>query len=211
MLVAGPTPRGRKIGLLFPIILSALLLAFPAIAGDTIGGSADNAASDIVISVHQAEIRGTAGAMTATGGYARIENTGHQDVTLVSVDAGFATKSEIHTMIAEDGVMKMRRLEGGFVIPAHGEALLRPGGNHLMFIGLTGAMKPGSLQQIILHFDNGEMVSVMAAVKKPADIGTGHDHSGTSSDHSGTGHDHSGTIPDHSDASADARKMRSDS
>jgi hypothetical protein len=80
-----------------------------------------------------------------------------------------------------------------------------------MFIGLTGAMKPGSLQQIILHFDNGEMVSVMAAVKKPADIGTDHDHSGTSPDHSGTGHDHSGTSPDHSDASADARKMRSDS
>ena len=211
--------------MLFPIILSALLLAFPAIAGDTIGGSADNAASDTVISVHQAEIRATAGAMTATGGYARIENTGHQDVILVRVDAGFATKSEIHTMIAEDGVMKMRRLEGGFVIPAHGEALLRPGGNHLMFIGLTGAMKPGSLQQIILHFDNGEMVSVMAAVKKPADIGTGHDHSdtsfdhsgtahdhsGTNSDHSGTAHDHSGTSSDHSDASADARKMRSDS
>ena len=204
MLVAGLNPPGRKIGLLVSIILSALLLAFPAIAGDTVGGSADNAASDTVISVHQAEIRATAGAMTATGGYARIENTGHQDVTLVSIDAGFATKSEIHTMIAEDGVMKMRRLEGGFVIPAHGEALLRPGGNHLMFIGLSGAMKPGSLQQIILHFDNGEMVSVMAAVKKPADIGTGHDHSGT-------GHDHSGTTPDHSDASADARKMRSDS
>ena len=157
MLVAGLTPLGRKIGLLFSIILSALLLAFPAVAGDTIGGSTDNAASDIVISVHQAEIRATAGAMTATGGYARIENTGHQDVTLVSVDAGFATKSEIHTMIAEDGVMKMRRLEGGVVIPAHGEALLRSGGTHLMFIGLTGAMKPGSLQQIILHFDNGEM------------------------------------------------------
>ena len=204
MLVAGLNPPRRKTGLLVSIILSALLLAFPAIAGDTVGGSADNAASDTVISVHQAEIRATAGAMTATGGYARITNTGHQDVTLVSIDAGFATKSEIHTMIAEDGVMKMRRLEGGFVIPAHGEALLRPGGNHLMFIGLTGVMKPGSLQQIFLHFDNGEMVSVMAAVKKPADIGTGHDHSGT-------GHDHSGTTPDHSDASADARKMRSDS
>lgn len=167
----------------FPIILFALLLSCPVIAGDITSDGADNAASDTFISVHEAEIRATAGAMTATGGYARIENTGHQDVTLIRIDAGFATQSEIHAMTAEDGVMKMRRLQGGLVIPAHGEALLKPGGNHLMFIGLTGAMKTGSLQLIILHFDNGITVPVMAAVKKPADIGAGRDHSGVGHDH----------------------------
>ena len=173
-------------------LLPALLLAPPA------------AASDAAISVHQAEIRATAGAMTATGGYARIVNTGHADVTLVRVDAEFAAKAEIHTMFADDGVMKMRPLEGGFVIPAHGEALLTPGDNHLMFMGLASAMKPGAMQHITLHFDDGQMVLVMAKVKKPADIG------GAAHDHSAAGHDHSGTGHDHSDAASDAVKIGSE-
>ena len=54
-----------------------------------------------------------------------------------------------------------------------------------MFMGLTGAMKPGVIQHITLHFDNGHKVLVMAKVKKPADIG------GAAHAHSGKGHDHS--------------------
>ena len=184
-MVSGRLARlSRKMRLWVFALLPAMLLAPPAAAGDA------------AISVHQAEIRATAGAMTATGGYARIVNSGHADVTLVRVDADFAAKAEIHTMFAEDGVMKMRPLEGGLVIPAHGEALLKPGGNHLMFMGLTGAMKPGAMQHITLHFDDGHTVLVMAKVKKPADIG-------------GAAHDHSGTGHDHSDASGDAMKMGS--
>ena len=157
----------RKIRLWVFALLPAVLMAPSAAAGDA------------GISVHQAEIRATAGAMTATGGYARIANSGNENVTLVRVDADFAAKSEIHMMFAEDGVMKMRPLEGGLVIPAHGEALLKPGGDHLMFMGLTGAMKPGAMQHITLHFDTGHTVSVVAKVKKPADIGgTAHAHSG---------------------------------
>ena len=56
-----------------------------------------------------------------TGGYARIVNSGHADVTLVRVDADFAAKAEIHTMFAEDGVMKMRPLRGRSAGPAHGK------------------------------------------------------------------------------------------
>ncbi len=161
-------------------LLLAMLLAPPAAAGDA------------AISVHHVEIRATAGAMTSTGGYARIVNSGHADVTLVRVDADFAAKVEIHTMFAEDGLMKMRPLEGGLVIPAHGKALLKPGGNHLMFMGLSGAMKPGAMQHITLHFDDGHTVLVKAKAKKPADI------AGAAYNHSAAGHDHSGqdtTIP----------------
>ena len=174
----------RKIRLWVFALLPAVLIAPPAVVGDS------------GVSVHQAEIRATAGTMTATGGYARIANSGNEDVTLVRVDANFAAKSEIHMMFAEDGVMKMRPLEGGLVIPAYSEALLKPGGVHLMFMGLTGAMKPGVTQHITLHFDNGRKVLVMAKVKKPADIG-------------GTAHAHSGKEHDHSDSSGDATEMGS--
>ena len=179
-----PVPLNRKIGGCFFALLQTFLLASTATAGDT------------EISVQHAEIRATFGTMTATGGYARISNSGHAAVTLVGIDVDFADKVEIHTMFVESGVMKMRPLEGGLVIPAHGEALLEPGGNHLMFMGLTGAMKPGSIQQIILRFDDGQTVSLMAKVKKPADI-------------SGARHDHSAKGHDHSDASRDKMKLGS--
>ncbi len=172
------------------ILVSAVGVAFPAVAGDRSHDISQHA----LISVHQAEIRATAGAMTATGGYARFKNVGHDDVALIRVDVEFAAKAEIHTIFAEDGVMKMRPLDGGLVIPARGEALLAPGRNHLMFMGLTAVLKPGSIRHINFHFDDGQMVSVMAKVKKPSDIdGANHDHSNrdhSSSDHAS--HDHSG-------------------
>ena len=156
------------------------------------------AAGDSEISVHQAEIRATFGSMTATGGYARISNSGHADVTLVGVEVDFADKAEIHTMFVEEGVMKMRPLEGGLVIPAHGEIMLKPGGNHLMFMGLTGSMEPGSMHHITLHFDGGETVLLIAKVKKPSDISV-------------MGHDHSTKGHGHSQALEDTMKMGSDS
>ena len=156
------------------------------------------AAGDSEISVHQAEIRATFGAMTATGGYARISNSGQEDVTLIGVNVDFADKAEIHTMFVEEGVMKMRPLEGGLVIPPHREVMLKPGGNHLMFMGLNGKMEPGSTHQITLHFDRGQRVLVIAEVKKPSDISI-------------AGHDHSAKGHGHSETSEDTMKMGSDS
>lgn len=133
-------------------------------------------ASDSQISVHQMEIRATVGGMRATGGYARIENTGNTEVTLVGLTAAFAEKAEIHTMISVDGVMKMRRLEAGLPVPAGGHALMMPGGVHLMFIGLKAAMPPESMHEVTLYFDQGDAVTVIAHVKKPADIKVTHNH-----------------------------------
>lgn len=174
MLPTLPAWFSIKIRMWFFALLSPVLLSLPATAGDA------------EVSVHQAEIRATAGAMTATGGYARITNFGPVDVRLVGVDVDFAAKAEIHTMFAKDGVMKMRPLERGLVIPAGGHAKLKPGGDHLMFMGLTTAMEPGSVQHITFVFDDGNTIMVMAHVKKPADIGGGvHDQSVAEHDHTG--------------------------
>jgi len=77
-------------------------------------------AGDMGLAIRHLEVRATAGGMTATGGYAHLENSGLSDVRLVAIEAAFAPKAEIHTMITVDGVMKMRPLEGGIVVPAGG-------------------------------------------------------------------------------------------
>ncbi len=57
--------------------------------------------------------------------------------TLVSVSTPAAERGEIHDMtMTDDGVMKMRHLADGLEIPAGGTVELKPGGMHLMFLGL---------------------------------------------------------------------------
>ena len=148
--------------------------------------SAPSMAADQHIAIGPVELRATVQGMSSTGGYVTIANHGTQDVTLIGVSADFAKKSELHTMNMVDGVMKMRRLDAGITVPAGGQAVLAPGQNHLMFMGLSGALLAGTMHKVTLFFDNGHEAVVMAHVKRPSDIGTsnhGHDHS--SGAHSG--------------------------
>ena len=136
------------------------------------------------------QIRATAPGMAVTGGYVRITNKGHADDRLVAASAGFAKRVEIHEMIHDNGVMKMRQREGGIHIPAGGTVTLKPGGLHIMFMGLGETMVPGETQEVTLEFESGHKVAVPAMVLKPADIGTEAGH-GDGHDHSHGGHNHS--------------------
>ena len=83
-------------------------------------------------------------------GYLVIKNHGTTDDRLIAVSAGISEKGEIHEMsVNADGVMTMREVKE-IVIPAGGEVALKPGGFHLMFVGLKApAVKdqkfPGTL------------------------------------------------------------------
>ena len=58
-------------------------------------------------------LNATAPGMTATGGYLGITNHGDADDALVSASAGFAARVELHEMIMDGDVMRMRQHEGG--------------------------------------------------------------------------------------------------
>lgn len=90
-----------------------------------------------------------------TAAYMRIANAGTTDRQLVSVRADFAKKTEIHTVGLQDGVMKMRPLEGGLALPAGAEITLAPGGFHIMLIGLNRALEAGAEASLALRFADG--------------------------------------------------------
>ena len=147
------------------------------------------AGSDGKIHFSPVEIRATVPGMTASGGYVVIMNHGHMADRLVEVSADFAKKAEIHEMLNDNGVMKMRQRTQGIEIPAHGKVALKPGGMHLMFMGLTQTLNAGDELEVTLTFESGHVMTVPATVKRPGDIlggGTrssmkqveGHDHSG---------------------------------
>ena len=125
------------------------------------------------------QIRATAPGIDVTGGYVAITNHGNSDDTLVAISASFAKRVELHEMTNENGVMKMRRRGDGIGIPAGETVLLKPGGLHIMFMGLTETLEPGAMREINLEFASGHKMTVPAMVLKPGDIkagGNGHSH-----------------------------------
>jgi len=116
------------------------------------------------------QIRATAPGMTATGGYLTIHNHTGQADRLLGVAVDFAAKAEIHTMLHENGVMKMRALPDGIEIPAGGMVRLAPGGMHLMLMGLSRTLEPGVRLEVELTFASGRVMRLPADVKRPGEI-----------------------------------------
>ncbi len=112
----------------------------------------DSAHSDGLIEVKKAWLRATPPSAKAAGGYLIIVNNTHNDDTLTGVNFSGARKSEVHEMKMADGVMKMRPLENGIDIPAGKSVTLKPGGYHLMFMGLKEQLKDGQNFPIMLKF-----------------------------------------------------------
>ena len=79
---------------------------------------------------------------TITAAYMTIENHTGANISLKSASTEVARTVELHKMELVDGMMKMHRVET-IDIPAGGSAELKPGGYHLMVIGLKKALKEG--------------------------------------------------------------------
>ena len=89
-----------------------------------------------------------------------VVNHGDQPDRLIGVASDLAKKVEIHTHVdAGDGVMQMRPVEGGLPIPAQSDHLLKRGGDHVMFMGLTRRVANGDTVKLTLTFEvAGEIV-----------------------------------------------------
>lgn len=73
------------------------------------------------------------------GGYMTITNTGAADDTLIDVRVAEIPRIELHLSATdENGVATMTKQEGGIPVPAGETVTLKPGGLHVMFMGLGG-------------------------------------------------------------------------
>ena len=106
----------------------------------------------------------TNGATGKTGAaFLTIVNTTDADDRLVSVESAVANMTEMHTHLEDaNGVMMMRPVENGFVVPANGTHTLKRGGDHLMMMGINAELAQDDLVTFILTFENaGPVVVVM--------------------------------------------------
>src|SRR5436305_11182457 len=85
-------------------------------------------AGDLVIT--QGWSRATPGGAKTGGGFLTIENKGSAPDKLIGASADVAGKVEVHEMAMNDGVMKMRPVEGGLTIDPGKTVKLAPSGYH---------------------------------------------------------------------------------
>lgn len=98
------------------------------------------------------------------GGYITIKNYGDEPDRLLSGVAGFAERVQIHEMKLVDDIMRMRLLPDGVEIPAGGEVVLKPGGEHVMFMGLKRPLVEGEEIRASLVFEKAGEVPVVFKV-----------------------------------------------
>ena len=111
----------------------------------------------------------------ATGAFMVIRNTGDKDVKVIKADNPVSKVTELHTHLNEGGVMKMRPVTA-IDVKAKGEAVLKPGGLHVMLIDLKAPMKEGDTVPLTLTFDDGSTKKVDARVVKPTAAPMEHKH-----------------------------------
>jgi periplasmic copper chaperone A len=113
-------------------------------------------------SIHIAQpwARATPKGATAAAGYMTITNKGTSPDRVNCVSSDASAQCQIHTMTMDNGVMKMRPVEGGLEIKPGETVTLKPGGLHVMFIDLKHPFVQGKTVEATLKFDNAGTIEV---------------------------------------------------
>jgi periplasmic copper chaperone A len=100
-------------------------------------------------------------------GFMEITNNGKEDDRFVKATATISGNVQIHEMTMDNGVMKMKELKDGLVIPAGGTVTLKPGSFHLMFMDLKEKPVEGTAFEGTLTFEKAGTVDVDYDVEAP--------------------------------------------
>ena len=115
--------------------------------------------------VRDAWVREPPGGHPIAAAYMIIVNNSDAETALVSAEASAVERIEIHSMMHEDGKMRMRQVEQ-VSLPAGGQVVLESGGLHLMLMGLSNPPRAGDSIDLTLRFADGSVRGVSASVRK---------------------------------------------
>ncbi len=108
--------------------------------------------------------RETAIGIKVGSGYLYIINHGNIPDRLISVSTKGVQTTEIHSMAVVNDIMKMEKMHHGIEIPGNGEVTLKPGGDHIMFMGLSQPFKRGDKISAKLTFEKAGTIDVEFSV-----------------------------------------------
>jgi len=140
------------------ILAVALLIASPAFAQTQ------------TVQVQDAWARATAAGAHTGAVYLTLTDTAGAADQLVSASSPVAGMAELHETVNDHGVMRMRPVKALPLAPGKA-ATLKPGGYHIMLMGLKQQLKPGDSFPLTLTFQNSPPVTATITVAKAGAMG----------------------------------------
>lgn len=87
--------------------------------------------------------------------FMKIKNTSNSDIELLAASSNISKVTELHTHIEENGMKKMIQIPS-IKIPANSSVELKPGGLHIMFLGIQNQINENSNVDLNLTFSDGK-------------------------------------------------------
>lgn len=173
---------------------AAALLCVLAPGLPTVARAADKkpmSATPALVAVDSAWVRPTVKGQTASGGF--MDLTASQDLTLVGFSTSVAGVAELHEMVMDGAVMRMRAIDS-LSLPAGKAVALRPGhgGQHLMLMDLRRPLKEGEVLVLTLKLRGADGKALTQDVKVPVRSGAMPQQGGHMDRHNDTHHHHHG-------------------
>lgn len=116
------------------------------------------------VKVKDAWVRGTVPAQRSTGAFLTLESS--VDAKVIGVKSPAAKNVEIHSSDMKDGVMHMHAIEA-LALPAGKRVELKPGGAHVMLMGLAKALGAGDTVPLTFTIEEGSGKRTTLEVKAP--------------------------------------------
>jgi copper(I)-binding protein len=144
----------KKISILVFLLMFVLTACAPATSGQS-----PIEVSDVSVQLF--------GSDTPAAGYMIITNNGDKNDRLLGITADFAQQAMLHqSSVDANGVASMKMVMA-IDLPAGGQIVLRPGGYHLMLMGLKVGLKVGDTVTLVLQFEQAGTVKVSTQVTNP--------------------------------------------
>ncbi len=152
--------------------LRKVLLAVLAASSAALHGPAVSASESPrnALQIDQLWSRATPPGMTMGVGYFSITNRGKRADQLIGAASPRARAVELHQTIEEGGVSRMRPAKVVEISPGQ-TVTAKPGGLHLMLIGLKGPLVAGEVVPVTLEFRHAGKVPVALKVLAIASTG----------------------------------------
>ncbi len=116
------------------------------------------------LAIEQPFARATPPAAEVGGAYMTIDNKGAAADRLVRVSSPAAGQVQIHSMAMDGNVMRMHEI-AGLDLPAGKSVALKPGGLHLMMLGLRHPLTEGSRIPMTLTFEHAGTIDIEVVVQ----------------------------------------------
>lgn len=117
------------------------------------------------IMTHHAYARATPPSAATSAVFAELVNNSKEDRFIVSARTNAAGKVELHDVIKEGDIMKMRQIEQ-IKVSANSTTILKPGSLHIMLFELKKPLVEGEKIEVEIAFANGEKQTFNAPIKK---------------------------------------------